>query len=106
MVDCKECIHYNVCVIRTYPNIFEGTRWDERTCNYFLNTADVAPRADVAREIFADIESTIDSMEYNANTPRKTVKAEELKEQVDWVLHKVIPETLAALKKKYTEDSK
>lgn len=60
-------------------------------------------KADAVREIFEEIDKKIASMEYNANTPRKTVKVEELKEQVDWVLHTVIPQTLAELKKKYTE---
>ena len=60
-------------------------------------------KAEVARGIFEEIDEKIASMKYNANTPRKTVKVEELKEQVDWVLHTVIPQTLAELKKKYTE---
>lgn len=65
--------------------------------------ADVAPRSEVARGIFEEIKSHIASMEYNANTPRKTVKVEKLKEQVDWVLHTVIPQTLDEIEKKYTE---
>lgn len=59
--------------------------------------------SEVAREIFEEIDKAISSMKYNANTPRKTVKVEELKEQVDWVLHEVVPKRIAALKKKYTE---
>ena len=66
-------------------------------------TADVVPRAEVEK-IFAEIEGRISSMEYRANTPRKTVKVEELKEQVDWVLHEVVPDTIAELKKKYIGD--
>ena len=59
--------------------------------------------SEVAEEIFAEIEKHISSLEYQANTPRKTVKVEELKAQVNWVLHEVVPQTLAELKKKYTE---
>lgn len=36
----------------------------------------------------------------------KTVKVEELKAQCDWILHEVLPKTLAELKKKYTEEGK
>ena len=58
----------------------------------------------VAREIFEEIEKRIADLEYRANTPRKTVKVEELKEQVNWILHEVVPSTVAELKKKYTEE--
>jgi replicative DNA helicase len=60
--------------------------------------------SDVAKEIFAEIEKTIADLEYRANTPRKTVKVEELKAQCDWILHEVVPKALAELKKKYTEE--
>ena len=52
-------------------------------------------------DIFEEIEKKISSMQYNVKTTRKTVNVEELKEQVDWVLHEVIPNTIAELKKKY-----
>ncbi len=57
-----------------------------------------------ASEIFAEIEKALSSMKYNANTTRKTVKVEELKEQVDWVLHEVVPNRIAELKKKYESE--
>lgn len=56
-----------------------------------------------ASEIFGKIKEKISSMHYNANTTRKTVKVEELKEQVDWVLHEVMPNVIAEIEKKYTE---
>ena len=56
---------------------------------------------DVTRGIFEEIEKSIASLEYRANTPRKTVKVEELKAQVNWVLHEVVPQTIAELKKKF-----
>ena len=68
-------------------------------------TADVVPRAEV-EEIFAEIDKRIASLEYRANTPRKTVKVEELKAQCDWILHEVIPKTLAEFKKKYIGDKR
>ena len=69
-------------------------------------TADVAPRSEVAREIFGEIEAQINALEYNARTPRKTVSVDELKSQMDWVLREVIPGTLAKIKQKYTEEQK
>lgn len=54
-----------------------------------------------ASEIFEEIEKSIANLEYKVNTPRKTVKVEELKAQVNWVLHEVVPNTIAELKKKY-----
>ena len=59
-----------------------------------------------APEIFEEIEERISALEYQANSPRKIVKFEELKAQVNWVLHEVVPQTIAELKKKYTEEGK
>ena len=69
-----------------------------------LYTAGYRKTTDVAREIFAEIERKIASMEYKVNTPRKSVSVEELKEQVDWVLHEVVPNTIAELRKKYESE--
>jgi hypothetical protein len=65
--------------------------------------ADVVPRAEVEK-IFEEIEKSIANLEYKVNTPRKTVKVEELKAQVNWILHDVVPNTIAEFRKKYTED--
>ena len=82
------------------------------TCNHQCKAHIYATRAidkgyhkasEVAREIFEEIEKSIANLEYNANTLRKTVTVEELKAQCNWILHEVIPKTLAELKKKYTE---
>ena len=59
--------------------------------------------SDVAAEIFAEIKQKIADLEYNAKVPRKTVTVETLMEQVNWVLHEVVPETLDEIEKKYTE---
>ena len=58
--------------------------------------------AKAVEDIFEEIEKAIAGMTYSARTQRKTVKVEELKEQVDWVLHEVVPNRIAELKKKYT----
>lgn len=71
-----------------------------------LPTENVAPKSEVAREIFEVIKHRIASLEYKANTPRKTVKIEELIVQVDWILHVVIPQTLAELEKEFIGEKK
>lgn len=60
-------------------------------------TADVAPRAEVAREIFEEIERFLKSQEAISENKR-------LKEVGDWIFHDYLPTQLAALKKKYTEE--
>lgn len=55
----------------------------------------------VAREISANIKKAISNMKYNANTTRKTVNVEELKEQVDWVLHEVVPNRISEVINQY-----
>ena len=74
----------------------------------YLPTYDVVPRAEIesiktetAKKIIAEILSHLDALEYNVKTPRKTVKVEELKAQVNWVLHEVVPKTLANIEKNY-----
>ena len=70
-----------------------------------LYNAGYRKATDVAEEIFAEIEKKIASMEYKVRTSRKTVKVEELIDQMNWLLHKVVPEEIAKLKKKHTEDT-
>lgn len=64
-------------------------------------TADVVPRAEIAEEIFAEIEEAINNLEYTAKSPTKTVILEKMTEVVNWVLHEVVPNRIAELKKKY-----
>lgn len=51
------------------------------------------------------LKKNIDSMEYKVNSPRKTFRKEELIEQVNWVLHTVIPDEIDKILKEITEDS-
>ena len=60
-------------------------------------------RADTVREMQERLEKRIASVEYRANTERKTVKKEELIEQVNWVLHKVVPDTIDQIAKEMLE---
>ena len=66
-------------------------------------TADVVPKSEVAREIFAEIKHSINDLEYQAKSPRKTVPIDTMTEVVNWVLHEIVPNTLAEVEKKYTE---
>ena len=84
------------------PNIAFMTT-AEKTAESLYN-AGYRKASDVAREIFEEIEQRIGGLEYRANTTRKTVKVEELKAQVNWVLHEVVPNTIAELKKKYESE--
>ena len=45
------------------------------------------------------VKESIANLEYRANTHRKTVKVEELREQIDWVLHTVVPQTIDQIAK-------
>ena len=49
-------------------------------------------------ECFEKIEKRFASLEYRANTSRKTVSVEELIAQVNWILYEVVPKTISELK--------
>lgn len=55
------------------------------------------------REFDERLKKRVASAEYRANTERKTVKKEELLEQVNWVLHKVVPDTIDQIAKEMLE---
>ena len=42
-------------------------------------------------------------LEYQANTTRKTIKVDELREQMDWILHEVVIDTIKEFTEKYVE---
>ncbi len=95
MARCKECLHYEVCAKEGRLVQVDEHTWDEynklddveQFCtNYF--TADVAPRADVAREIFEEIEN--DYADFLFDGYRNIVVLTE--------------KDFAELKKKHTED--
>ena len=60
MATCKDCLHWNACKKmleamwgHSLPLGYEG---GANRCKDFISAADVAPRAEVAREIFEEIE--------------------------------------------------
>ena len=65
----------------------------------------VKAKADTVREMQERLQKRIASAEYRANITRKTVKKEELIEQANWVLHKVVPDTIDQIAKEILEDN-
>lgn len=56
-------------------------------------------KTEAIKEFAEKAKETFLNLQYNAKTDRKTVKIEELKEQMDWLLHKVAIEMLENLLK-------
>ena len=57
MARCTDCIHYEACLkFADVRIVLCGDKADER-CKMFKHTADVVPRAELAREIFEEIEN-------------------------------------------------
>ena len=63
MATCKDCFHFDVC--RAMLEATCGIRIDDDfkggagSCKKFVSSADVAPRAEVAREIFWEIDKLL-----------------------------------------------
>ena len=101
MATCKDCLHYDACyIVQVYGDD------DNENCKQFKNKADVAPKSEVAREIFEEI------CEY----AEQQIEALIIAEKVDtsgadffgggkqaFVL---LLDRIAELKKKYTEGEK
>lgn len=51
-------------------------------------------KAEAYKEFAEKAKENFQNLEYSADTDRKTVKVEEMKEQINWVLHSVVAETL------------
>lgn len=59
-----------------------------------------------AVEKFVEIlKKHIESLEYKANTPRKTITVQMLYDQINWILKKVIPETIDGALKEMVGDA-
>ena len=58
MARCECCIHEKVCLhranIQTDTYAYMGIKFDTDTCKHYI-AADVAPKSEVAREIFEEI---------------------------------------------------
>ena len=62
-------------------------------------------KAEAIKEFAERVKENFNDMEYSAKTNRKTIKVEELRGQMDWVLHTVIIETIDNLVKEMVGDS-
>ena len=56
-------------------------------------------RAEAIKEFAERLKEGFNALEYRANTTRKTIRIEELREQMDWVLHSVAIEKIDNLVK-------
>ena len=59
MATCKDCFHWEACKTMCEAMriiVCDDFQGSADRCENFVNTADVAPRAEVAREIFEEIE--------------------------------------------------
>lgn len=59
--------------------------------------------SDVIKAFSEELIERFNDLEYNANTPRKTVKVDELRAQMDWILHEVAVNTIKEFAEKYVE---
>ena len=91
MATCKDCFHWEACKMMCEAMriiVCDDFQGSADRCENFVNTADVAPMAEVAREIFEEIRDLIRfTMEPNSTT----------------LYAKIEFEKLEALKKKYTQ---
>lgn len=63
-------------------------------------------KAEAYKEVTEKLKEAFLNLQYNAETHRKTVKIEELKEQMDWLLHTVAIETVENLLKETVGEEK
>ena len=68
-----------------------------------LYNAGYRKASEVAEEIFAEIEKAIASLEYKAKCRYTHIPVDTMTEVCNWLLHEIVPNRLAELKKKYTE---
>lgn len=85
MARCRECIHFGVCE-NVLLKLAADTSMSGK-CKHFIDKNDVAPKSEVAREIFEEIEKSM---------------WEPLNEPID-LIRIVNVDSIAKLKKKYTE---
>lgn len=59
-----------------------------------------------AADAVRKMQEKLKSMKYISNTKRKTIRKEEVLEQVNWVLHEVIPNKIDEIAEKMMEELK
>ena len=86
MARCEDCLHYDICEIMS--DQYGISKVYPTQCGFYKKSADVAPKSEVAREIFNDI-AIIGVLQHGFNEKHIVM-------HIDF-------ELLKELKKKYTE---
>lgn len=63
-------------------------------------------KADTIKMVQRVLKESFEVLEYDANINRKTVKVEELYDQVNWVLHEVVPNRIDDVVRELLEENK
>lgn len=87
--ECPKCVYEYDGEITEY--CVQGS------CSNFKTVEQI--KSEAYKEFAEKLKEEFLNLQYNAKTNRKTVKIEELKEQMDWLLHTVAIETLDNLLK-------
>jgi hypothetical protein len=58
-----------------------------------------------AADAVRKIQEKLKSMKYISNTKRKTIRKEEVLEQINWILHEVIPKKIDEVAEKMMEEN-
>lgn len=99
----SHCVFYGECKkCPVYPQSFDPVGTCFTGCRMLYN-AGYRKASDIINEFSEELIKRFNDLEYNANTSRKTVKIDELRDQVDWVLHEVSINTIREFTEKYVE---
>lgn len=108
MARCEDCLHFDLCEAFERHNGL--TKVESTLCGFYKPTADVAPRAEVAREIFEEIESEIvAALQSNYRAKQERVEKQLPDDFVSYMCEgkiaalRGIEAFVEELKKKYTE---
>ena len=69
----------------------------EDNAHYYDNLCNI-------KEFVKKLKDHFNNLEYNANTKRKTVSVDELKEQMDWILHTVAIQSIEDIEREMLEE--
>lgn len=89
-------------------NIWAERETDEKTVDYDYVAEKMFAKGyrkwrNVINEFAEKLIKNFNDLEYSANTPRKTVEVDELRAQMDWILHDVAIKTIKEAVKEYAE---
>ena len=93
--ECLDLINRQKAEIEQWQE--EANSWQTRFCKEIDNREEI--KAEAYKEFTEKAKKEFLNLQYNAKTDRKNVKIEELKEQMDWLLHTVAIETVDNLLK-------